>query len=369
MFEVALSSLLVGAALAAAQQAVNDAVSSTTHSINNGLWDPTALTFDDGLWHPLETTTFSSPTTASSPTTTNTPTTTTTDTPTATDTPSPGDGAAGDDGYKEILCTKLDCSPFRDWLTRLPNAAANWVLGTVCLVISLMLIRITYVQKKFTCLMPNVSLALLLLFVSLFLRAALGLGSGDKESIYIASVVLNYVSGIAIYGTLLAGLLMAKTRYQPPTAAEKRVVSVVNTLLYAIPLGLVIAGVVLSFRLHPSHPGAAGARCIQTALTFMLAVVVVYMLFVATRFRNVVRAVPKRGIWAALLFALMVLLWTSFMLARSLVRLDNVARTSEVMFGLLNHVPLIACGVSAMVLGQPLEQPDAEGEEDEEEKR
>ncbi|KAJ2160194.1 hypothetical protein GGF46_002456 [Coemansia sp. RSA 552] len=257
----------------------------------------------------------------------------------------------------EIYCPDRDCSMHREWLAYRPSQALAWTLGVISFVIAILTFRFGYrgSPKAFFMALPPSGTAMALLGVCLFLRASLTLPTGNKRSIQVASMLFNYVAGTTLCSALHANLLPLKTRYQPPTSAEKNIAMVLRNLAFWTPAVLFIVGVIYSFNLQTSYSEESGAHCIQAALVLLCCVVLSVLVFLALRAKAAVRALPKRRVGSALLFAVMLLLWAAFMLGRSFVEMDNVTRHSEVLFTLLNYAPLVICGAAALVLGEPLE--------------
>ncbi|KAJ2295053.1 hypothetical protein IWW55_005576 [Coemansia sp. RSA 2706] len=255
-----------------------------------------------------------------------------------------------------IYCPDRSCSSYRDWLTQPPNGAANWVLGTVCLLIALVTYRIQAGKGRgFRMCLPPSGAAAALLFISLFLRAALSLDSGNKQSIYVASLVFNYLAGVAACSTLHVNALAMVTLFQPPTTVERVVSAAVRNVLFWCPTVLFIVGVVFSSGLKPSYSEAAGMHCIQAALVFIICAVLGVLALVCWRLKAVTQAVPRSSIVSAAVFFVFLPLWAAYMLARSFMSLDAAARSSQVVYGLLNHAALILCVLAGAVFGQPME--------------
>ncbi|PIA14805.1 hypothetical protein COEREDRAFT_88336 [Coemansia reversa NRRL 1564] len=368
MLSVTLSTAILGTVLAAAQDAVGDVVTSSlairANELNDGMWIPNSSLLsgiDDGQWSTDSD--FLNPTT----------TTFTDDSNTVDSTDSTKESTASDDSSAEdehlsenndiehgknlgqIYCPKKNCNKERDWLTKMPNAATGWTLGAISLIISLVTFRYSRGSEDYKYFLPASGTGMLLLSISLFLRASLGESNGDKESIYIASLIFNYAAGLLLLSALHTRVGALKTLFQPPTTREKFVSIAIRQIAFWCPVILFIVGVIYSFELKESYSAATGLHCIQAALVFILAVVFVVLCLIAWRSKHVIKMITKKSIASALAFAFLLLLWGSYMLSRAFVDLDNPARTSEAMYELLNHVPLIACGILGLVFGQPLE--------------
>ncbi|KAJ2452876.1 hypothetical protein EV183_002613 [Coemansia sp. RSA 2336] len=267
------------------------------------------------------------------------------------------------DEIAEIYCPDLDCSSYRDWLTGPPKAASSWVLGAIALVVGLISFRFKNKhegnKRSYSYSLPPAGAAMFLLSISLFLRASLSLSTGNKLSIYVASIAFNYFTGLTLCSATHVAILPLKTLFQPPTTAEKSVCKSVRGIFYWCPLVLFIVGLVYSFNLNNTTSAASGMHCIQAALVMIICIILAVNAYTAWRFKAVARNVPKKAVFSAVVFTLLLLLWATFMLARSFVSLDNVTRTSDALYGLLNYGVFIVCGVVARVCGHPLETPGA----------
>ncbi|KAJ1719291.1 hypothetical protein LPJ61_006336, partial [Coemansia biformis] len=292
---------------------------------------PTHTTLNDGMWTPEPT----RPTDLLPPFI-----------PPAVRPPGIHQGHVEDDGeFHDILCNSFKCSNHRDWLTKLPNAAANWTLGTISLLVGLLLVKANCTKRSYRCFMPTTSVAMFMLFISLALRASLGLSTGNKRSIYVASIFFNYLAAFLLGLLMIGAARPAITRFQPRTSGETWVGVVITHLIFWASVVLVIVGLVFSFKLKSGYSDAAGAHCIQAALVLLLASTAISALIALVRIKCVVQTLTKNAVWAGVLWAPLILLWGSFMLARTFVHVNSVARTSEILFGLLNYAPLIACSI------------------------
>ncbi|KAJ1779285.1 hypothetical protein LPJ77_001557 [Coemansia sp. RSA 2523] len=264
----------------------------------------------------------------------------------------------------DIYCPLRDCTSDRDWLTEPPNAAANWVLGAISLVIFLISFRFSksHIQDKVSlnmCL-PPAGAAMIWLFISLFLRASLALDSGgNKLSIYAVSVIFNYLAGLSMCSALHVNVVALVTRFQPPIKAEKVVATAVRNVLFWCPCVLFIVGVVYSFNLNKSFETASGAHCLQAALVFILCTIVAMVAMTVWRLKCVRASVSRTALVSCVMFVVLLGIWASFMLGRLFLSIESASRTSQVLFGLLNHGVLIVCGIVALVFGHPLESSGA----------
>ncbi|KAJ2611508.1 hypothetical protein H4S08_003127 [Coemansia sp. RSA 1365] len=365
MLSVTLSTAILGTVLAAAQDAIGDAVTgSLVIRADDGMWVPDSgllSGIDDGQWSTDDefldpmTTTFTDDSSTADSTESTKESSTSDDSSAEDEHPSENTDIEHGINLGQIYCPKKNCNKERDWLTKMPNAATGWTLGAISLIISLVTFRYSRGTEEYKYFLPPSGTGLLFLCISLFLRASLGETNRNKESIYLASLIFNYLAGVLLLSALHTRVSALKTLFQPPTTREKYSNIVIRQIAFWCPAILFIVGVIYSFELKEGYSAATGLHCIQAALIFVLAVVVIILCLIAWRSKHVIKMITKKSITSALVFAFLLLLWGSYMLSRAFVHLNNPARTSEAMYELLNHVPLIACGIVGLVFGQPLE--------------
>ncbi|KAJ2078567.1 hypothetical protein H4R24_004391 [Coemansia sp. RSA 988] len=369
MLSVTLSTAILGTVFAAAQDAIGDVVTGSVamkaNGINDGNWVPDSdllSGFNDGQWSTDSEFLNSMTTTFTSDSNTAASTDTTEDNNASEDNSSIEDNHSSESDeieeeklFKQIYCPKMNCDKERDWLMKLPNAATSWILGAISLIISLITFRFCRGDGGRKYFLPPSGAGLLLLCISLFLRASLGQPGGNKEPIYVASIIFNYAAGLVLLSALHARMGALMTLFQPPTTKENIISIVIRQIAFWCPVVLFIVGIVYSFELKDSYSAPSGQHCIQAALVFVLAAVVVVLCLITWKFKHVIQMITKKSIASALVFAFLLLIWGSYMLSRTFVELDNPARTSEAMYELLNHAPLIICGILGLVIGQPLE--------------
>ncbi|KAJ2559618.1 hypothetical protein EV175_000254 [Coemansia sp. RSA 1933] len=255
----------------------------------------------------------------------------------------------------QIYCTKLNCTSERDWLTAAPNAAAGWALGGVSLASALVLSVPTVVWRNLAFI--DGVLGLVELSVALFLRASLGKAGTHAPAIYKASLFFNHHAAIELLLLLAVMAIRLHTHYNPVMAPRQMMwVGVARFASFCL-AAMALVGVLLMFNSTSADPLAAdgsGMHVIQTVTFTMLAATLgVGLLAMRMSFNTGVWFYRKH--FAALLVALfLVTLWAAFMSARSLVPLDSVARDSEVVFYLLNIMPLLLVGAVLVALRAPL---------------
>ncbi|KAJ2693053.1 hypothetical protein GGH99_001361 [Coemansia sp. RSA 1285] len=218
----------------------------------------------------------------------------------------------------QILCLDKQCTRNRDWLTRMPNAAAGWATGGVILALAIVLF------------VPTVA--------SLFFNHHTGI----QLSLLLATMVIR------MYGHFKPG------RSQ---MAHKVWVSVARFVSICLAV-LVLVGVLLMFNDSSDSPASAGGPGIHLmqAATFVLVAAALALAAVSAILMSGVVCLWVYKKHCAILYGSLFLLalWASFMSARTFVSLDNAARDSEVMFYLLNVLPLALVGLVFVVLRAPL---------------
>ncbi|KAJ2843970.1 hypothetical protein IWW36_005361, partial [Coemansia brasiliensis] len=269
------------------------------------------------------------------------------------------DSSANEDAarsrLKRILCNDDNCSQSSDWLMFVPNAPVAWVLGSLALLLSLPLFSFEFILnsqgKKITCSLWFAGCAMIEIFISLFLRASLTLDSGNKLAIYKAHLFFNYHGALQLVAFLTSRMWLMSRHGNDPNA-NFTVLRTVNfkanpgetganniTAANVIVTILYIVGICKMFAQDKAKE-VAGIHLIEAALLFVLLILCATTLYFAVVGR---RQFCKLTHPARLLFILtwvMVVLWHSFMLARAFVPINNVARTSEVMFYMLNFAPI-----------------------------
>ncbi|KAI9467551.1 hypothetical protein LPJ78_002770 [Coemansia sp. RSA 989] len=262
---------------------------------------------------------------------------------------------------ERILCNDKNCSQTSDWLMFVPNAPVAWALGSLAVLLSMPLFTFEFISnargKKLTISLWFAGCAMVEMFISLFLRASLTLSTGNKLAIYKAHLFFNYHGALQLIAFLVSRMwLMSRHGGVPNT--DFTVLRVVNFqarpgergMNHIISANLVatilyIVGVCKMFA-QDKAKDVAGIHLIEAALLFVLMLLCVMSVYFVVAGR---RQFSKLTIPARLLFVLtwaMVVLWHSFMLARAFVSVDNVARTSEVMFYMLNFAPIFVCGLA-----------------------
>ncbi|KAJ2655346.1 hypothetical protein IWW48_005577 [Coemansia sp. RSA 1200] len=258
----------------------------------------------------------------------------------------------------QILCLDKQCTRNRDWLTRIPNVAAGWATGGIILALAIVLFVPTVVWRN-TDYLDGV-FALVELSIALFLRASVAsAGSNNRDIVYKASLFFNHHAGIQL--TLLLAIMVIRMygHFKPGRSpmAHKVWVSVARFVSICLAV-LVLVGVLLMFNDNSNSPDSAGGPGIHMmqAATFVLIAAVLALAAVSAILLSGVVCLWVYKKHCAILFGsfFLLALWASFMSARTFVSLDSVARDSEVMFYLLNVLPLALVGFVFVVLRAPL---------------
>ncbi|KAJ2677518.1 hypothetical protein GGI25_003153 [Coemansia spiralis] len=194
---------------------------------------------------------------------------------------------------------------------------------------------------------------IILLGLSMMLRAALTLPGGSRVGLYSASLFFNYYSGMCAYSGLVFGALSITKRRDPLSKRKTRMLFTSRILLSFVPSILLIIGVAFMFH-PPAHNYVAGTRCIQTVLAIVIFVTLASAAVFIKRFSRIRLAVDKHNITSTIVYFVLLELWAVFMFSRTLVSLHSPARTSQVMFFLLNYLPLMIICLVSFTLDKPL---------------
>ncbi|KAJ2782110.1 hypothetical protein H4R18_002478 [Coemansia javaensis] len=236
---------------------------------------------------------------------------------------------------REIYCPTRDCTGGRDWLVMKPSAAAGWAVGSVAFLASGILVQF---RNSFTC------LAMTELGISLFLRAGLNYKNGNKRSIYIASLFFNYHAAVLLFVGIVGGAFMVKLLYDQDKPGRS-IASTVGTVLVNMALfSMVVAGVVIMFREETLVTKNVGWRLIQAVFYIMVILTAVSFGLLVWNIFTGDSTLTVASV-ALLVAAILIGLWSSFMLARTYLPLGNVTHSSEVAFYLLNVAPLLIIGI------------------------
>ncbi|KAJ2160193.1 hypothetical protein GGF46_002455 [Coemansia sp. RSA 552] len=258
-------------------------------------------------------------------------------------------GDRPDTNYEAIYCPDHDCPTGRDWLMEIPNNIAGWVCGSVAAVTALALLAATAAGRNAAFL--DGVLAMFELGASLFLRAALGTNNqADMAALYKASMMLNYHAGIELSHLVAAAMIRMYVHFHAGGHRRAGYVIAAMRVLSIGFLALAVVGVVLMF----DGVGTTGLRLIQALAFAVVALCLAVAAIAVGLLRQPGASLHARhfatAFWALLLLAL----WAAFMGSRTFLDLDNPARASEVLFYLLNYLPLFLIGAGFVVLRAPL---------------
>ncbi|KAJ2813861.1 hypothetical protein H4S07_000345 [Coemansia furcata] len=263
------------------------------------------------------------------------------------------DGGLAKRDMAAILCPSKNCSGARDWLTKLPNAAAAWAVGGLAIVLGGLLLM-SAIAWKHAGFLDGV-LALIEVALSLFLRASIGYATSDgaATALYRASIFFNYHAAIQLCHLLSVMVLDLSAHFDPRITAKQIFAKSVSRLLSLCLLGLVVAAVVVMFNGDAANATAAGLHMMQ-AIVFVVLILALAMVMAAAQIVAREGAVNyRKHIVCAILSLLLLALWAVFMASRTFVSVDNVARSNEIMFYFLNYAPLLMIGATLILLNAP----------------
>ncbi|KAJ2378739.1 hypothetical protein IW150_000613 [Coemansia sp. RSA 2607] len=257
-----------------------------------------------------------------------------------------------------VFCATKDCLGSSDWLVKVPTPAAAWVVGALSLVAGIWLLALAARWKSKT--FVSGFGAMVLLAVSMFLRAALGsVASGTRQvAMYRASLFFNYFSGATLVSLIVVLVVRLAAHFNPRTGLKHWVIASVSPTYSCAALALLAAGVTLQFddksTVSDSSMSRIGTRLVQSMLALTLAVLFGMSVWIGKIAKKQGAQYLSRQLTIGFASVGLLLLWAAFMFARTFVELDNAARSSEIMFYLLNVVPLIFVVITAALLNAPL---------------
>ncbi|KAJ1664221.1 hypothetical protein IW140_005266 [Coemansia sp. RSA 1813] len=256
-------------------------------------------------------------------------------------------------GIDNIYCPSKSCSREQDWLVYEPTQAALWALGGVMLFFGFFSVTFGDRGKVVFYGKADIRSAATFLAISMFLRAGLTHEKGDKTAMYIASMIFNYFSGVALSNILIANSFLLWNRLEEPSGMAQVCSMFTRFVMFCVEFSLTVAGVYLMF--HPYNEGSAGLgiRCLQAELGILLVLVACTAIafFACIWF---VSYISVGNLVSTVTTLCLALLWNGYMFARTFVDLDNKARDSEKMFILLNYLPLMLGFLLILFLDEPL---------------
>ncbi|KAJ2655349.1 hypothetical protein IWW48_005580 [Coemansia sp. RSA 1200] len=264
---------------------------------------------------------------------------------------------------RTVYCLEQKCPKEVDWLLFQPTAIPLWVIGGMMLTLGLVA-TIRYRRKKyFRFTFTYARITSIALGLAMMLRASVTLMSGNLVALYAASIYFNYVAGIFAYYSLCKGVIQIITLFQPPTSSEKRLMYFLHFVIRFSPQFLLIFGVAFMFHPVPKDSVTAGIQCIRTTLAIVIAVTLGIALSFAYQLSAMRKHMDKQVIASTFVTAFLVEMWALFMFARSFVGISSVARTSEVVFWMLDYLPIIVQCLVAIALGDPITEKKQEEKE------
>ncbi|KAJ2721834.1 hypothetical protein GGI07_003717 [Coemansia sp. Benny D115] len=250
-----------------------------------------------------------------------------------------------------FLCPSRTCSPWREWLTFIPNVAAGWVLGAIALLLGLGLLIMALKCGGLEFIFGFLSMVLVC--ICLWLRAALKHSSANLFVMYKVSVWFNYFAAV-LMAMLVSQLIFRLVVHLDNTlcAAARGLVGFVY-FIAAVLFALLTAAVVLMFNLHWFGKMHSGIQCLQAFVIIMLILAVILLLATAWAASNDVKSHHMGHVIIIGLCVLFLILWACFMTARAFLGLGSAARHSEALWYIFNIVPLLLIAVVLLALNAP----------------
>ncbi|PIA14368.1 hypothetical protein COEREDRAFT_10410 [Coemansia reversa NRRL 1564] len=250
-----------------------------------------------------------------------------------------------------ILCPSRDCTPWREWLTYIPNVAAGWVLGAIALLLGLGLLLMTFMHGALEYIFGFLAMALV--SICLFIRAGLKDTSADRFAMYKASIWLNYFAAVLLI-LLIAQMLFRLIVHLDNTLcrAARMLVGLVYVVAIAL-FALLTAAVVLMFDKHLFSRVHAGIGCLQAFVIVVLVISIILLLATFWTSSNDHKGYHLAHIIIIGLCLVFLLVWGSYMTAREFLDLHSAARHSEALWYVFNIVPLLLIAVVLLVLNAP----------------
>ncbi|KAI9502654.1 hypothetical protein GGI25_003509 [Coemansia spiralis] len=250
-----------------------------------------------------------------------------------------------------FLCPSRDCSPWREWLTYIPNVGAGWAIGAIALLLGLLLLFMAFKCGGLEYIFGFLAMAILC--ICLFLRGALKSSSGDKFAMYKASVWLDY------FAPVLLALLIAQLIFRLVIHLDNTLCNTVRALVgfvYVVAIALfavLTAGVVMMFDKHSVARMQSGIQCIQAFTIIVLVVAVILLIAALWASTNDHRGHHMGHVIIIVLCTLFLIVWGSFMTARAFLDLHSAARHSEALWYIFNIVPLLLIAIVLLALNAP----------------
>ncbi|KAJ2522023.1 hypothetical protein H4217_001027 [Coemansia sp. RSA 1939] len=264
---------------------------------------------------------------------------------------------------RTVYCLEQKCPKEVDWLLFQPTAIPLWVIGATMLTLGLVA-TVRYRRKKhFRLTFTYARITSMALGLAMMLRASVTLMSSSLAALYAASIYFNYVAGLFAYYSLCKGVIQIITLFQPPTSTEKRLMYFLHFVVRFSPQFLLIFGVAFMFHPVPKDSVTVGVQCIRTALAIVIAVTLGITLSFACQLSAMRKHMDKQVVASTFATVFLVEMWALFMFARSFVGLSSVARRSEVVFWMLDYLPIAVQCLVAIALGDPITERKQEEKE------
>ncbi|KAJ2847827.1 hypothetical protein IWW36_003649 [Coemansia brasiliensis] len=250
-----------------------------------------------------------------------------------------------------ILCPSQDCTPWREWLTYIPNIPAGWVIGSIALLLGLALLLMAFKCGALEYILGF--LAMVFLCICLFMRAALKNTGADRLAMYQASIWLHYFA-VALLLLLIAQLIFRLVVHLDNTLCKG--VRMLVSFVYVVALvlfGLLTAAVVLMFDKHNLSKVHAGIQCLQAFAIIVLIVAVILLLAALWASSNDYKNYHIAHVIIIGLCVLFLIVWGCFITAREFLGLHSAARHSEALWYIFGIVPLLLVAVVLLVLNAP----------------
>ncbi|KAJ2735168.1 hypothetical protein IW152_001797 [Coemansia sp. BCRC 34962] len=175
----------------------------------------------------------------------------------------------------------------------------------------------------------------------------------NAAAAYKASLFFNYYTAICLHEQVVSALFRYTVKFNIRSEPFNIPISVAHFILFT----LLIPAVIIMFNYGDSvDPSVHLIRTVLFSILVMSLVVIVKALTIDFRKPNC----NKRALLVSVLPRnLLFIMWACFMISRTLLPLDSVARSSEVAFYLLNILILVLAGiahesVSELVIFEPV---------------
>ncbi|KAJ1897552.1 hypothetical protein LPJ66_003296 [Kickxella alabastrina] len=250
-----------------------------------------------------------------------------------------------------FLCPSQTCSPWREWLTFIPNVAAGWVLGALALILGLGLLIMALKCGGLEFIFGFLSM--LFLCICLWLRAALKHSSGSLFTMYKVSLWFNYFAA-ALMAMLIVQLIFRLVIHLDNTlcGAVRGLVGFVYFIALVL-FALLTAAIVLMFNLTSFAKMHSGIQCLQAFVVIMLILAVILLLATAWASSNDVKSHHMGHVIIIGLCVLFLLVWACFMTARAFLGLSSAGRHSEALWYVFNIAPLLLIALVLLALNAP----------------